>query len=183
MQAIRQMNDLGFEVIPVWNKSYREHKIVKTTQASVLQEAKNAVAKAGWPKSYFVDADHISMENVDEFLEYSNFFTIDVAHFLSQPADQGNRKEFIGRQSKYIGKLEIPGIKRKFDISKEFLSQTADTYLTAIHKVAVIYNHIAEMKGEENFVAEVSMDETEYAQSPIDLFFILNSRSTPVLFL
>ncbi len=173
LKAIRQMNDLGIEVIPVWNKSYREHKIVKTTQAGVLREAKNAVAKAGWSKSFFVDADHIGMETVDEFIEYSNFFTIDVAHFLSQPADQGNKKEFIKRQSKYLGKLEIPGIERKFEISKEFLSQTADTYLMAIHKVATIYNHIAEKKGKENFVAEVSMDETEHAQSPIDLFFIL----------
>lgn len=173
LKAINQINKAGIDLVPVWNKSYREHKIVKTTQASVLDEARNAVANAGWTKNFYVDADHIGMETVDEFIEPSNFFTIDVAHFIAKPVDKKDKEEFVKRQSKYLGKLTIPGIEEKFYITKEFLIQTADKYLLAIHEVAKIYGHIVIHKGKDNFITEVSMDETDDAQTPIDLFFIL----------
>jgi len=173
LKAIKQICNTGIEIVPVWNKSYREHKIVKTTQASVLDEARNAVANAGWTKNFYVDADHIGMETVDEFIEPSNFFTIDVAHFIAKPVDKKDKEEFVKRQSKYLGKLTIPGIEEKFYITKEFLIQTADKYLLAIHEVAKIYGHIVIHKGKDNFITEVSMDETDDAQTPIDLFFIL----------
>jgi len=173
LEAIKQICNTGIEIVPVWNKSYREHKIVKTTQASVLNEARNAVTNAGWTKNFYVDADHIGMETVDEFMEFSNFFTIDVAHFIGKSADAVKREDFVKRHSKYLNKLSIPGIDEEFNISKEFLTQTADKYLLAIQEVAKIYNHITLKKGKDNFVAEVSMDETDSAQTPIDLFFIL----------
>ncbi len=173
LRAIREINELGVKVIPVWNKSYREHKIVKTTQKSVMQEAKNAVMKANWIDRYYVDADHIGMETVDEFMDYSDFFTIDVAHFIGKPADTAERKKFVERNNKYLGKLSIPEIDEEFNISKEFLAGIADKYLIAIQEVTKIYNHIVSKKGKDNFIAEVSMDETDSAQTPIDLFFIL----------
>lgn len=173
LEAIKQICNTGIEIVPVWNKSYREHKIVKTTQASVLNEARNAVTNAGWTKNFYVDADHIGMDTVDEFMEFSNFFTIDVAHFIGKSADAVKREDFVKRHSKYLNKLSIPGIDEEFNISKEFLTQTADKYLLAIQEVAKIYNHITLKKGKDNFVAEVSMDETDSAQTPIDLFFIL----------
>lgn len=173
LSAIQEINNLGIPVVPVWNKSYREHKIIKTTHASVRKEADAAVAANGWNKSYYVDADHIGMETVDEFLEYSDFFTIDVAHFISKPVDANSKEEFVQRHSKYIGNLSIPGIDESFEVTKEFLQQTADKYLLAIFEVAKIYNYIVSKKGKENIIPEVSMDETEEAQSPLDLFFIL----------
>jgi hypothetical protein len=174
LQAVKQINDQGVEVVPVWNKSYREHKIIHTTHASVLNEARSAVAKIGWLKNYYIDADHIGMETVDEFMEYSNFFTIDVAHFISKICDEESKTEFIKRQSGYLGKLSIPGIKEHFHVSREYLTATADKYLLAIHEVSKIYNYIVSKKGQDNFIAEVSMDETDSAQTPIDLFFILS---------
>jgi len=173
LKAIKQINDLGVDVVPVWNKSYREHKITKTTHASVLNEAKHAVTNEGWTKSFYIDADHIGMETVDEFLEYSNFFTIDVAHFISKSAEGTSKSEFVKRHSNYLGKLSIPGINEYFHVTKEFLTATANKYLLAIQEVAKIYNYIVSQKGENNFIAEVSMDETDNAQTPIDLFFIL----------
>lgn len=173
LDAIIQANKLGIEVVPVWNKSYREHKIVKSTQASVLDEAKSAVSNAGWTKNFYVDADHIGMNTVDEFIDYSNFFTIDVAHFINAPLNTGDREEFIKRFNPYIGNLSVPGIEGSFSVTKDLLDQIAAKYLVAIREVATIYRHIAKQKGEENFIAEVSMDETDAAQTPIDLFFIL----------
>jgi len=49
----------------------------------------------------------------------------------------------------------------------------ARNFLGAIREAAAIYNHIASRKGTDNFVAEVSMDEVENPQTPVELFFIL----------
>ena len=173
LEAIRQINESGIDVVPVWNKSYREHKIVKSTHATVWDEAKSAVSNAGWTKSFYVDADHIGMNTVDEFIDYSNFFTIDVAHFINTSVNTNDKEEFIKRYGKYSGNLSVPGIDGSFNITNELLDQIANKYLSAIHEVAKIYKHIAVQKGSDNFIAEVSMDETDAAQTPIDLFFIL----------
>lgn len=173
LSAIKEINDLGIPVVPVWNKSNREHKIVHTTQESVAYEAKEAVSALDWKNSYYIDADHIGLETVSRFIDFSNFFTIDVAHFISQPCDKASKDAFIKRYSNYIGKLSVPGIEDRYDITEDYLAKAADNYLLAIQEVSKIYNYIASIKGENNFVAEVSMDECEYAQSPIDLFFIL----------
>jgi tagaturonate epimerase len=173
LAAIQEINKLGVTVVPVWNKSYREHSIVKTTQASVAEEAKNAVKDNGWDGQYYVDADHIGMSIVDEFMDHSNFFTIDVAHFIGQKAPQSEKDQFIKNHSNFIGKLSIPGIPKDYDVTSEFLGEVADNYLLAINEVKTIYDHILSKKGADNFIPEVSMDECEIAQSPIELFFIL----------
>jgi len=69
-------------ITPVWNKSYREHKTVHSNPASVRKEADEATKKLNWTNDYLVDADHINLDNVDAFIEYSDFFTIDVAGFI-----------------------------------------------------------------------------------------------------
>ncbi len=173
LAAIKEINKLGVPVVPVWNKSYREHTIVKTNQASVRKEADEAVKAEGWNNNYYVDADHIGLQNVDEFLEYSDFFTIDVAHFIGTPSDDASKNDFISRYEKYIGELKIPGIDKVFKVDEKFLETTADKYLKALIEVEKIYSHILSKKGEGNFIAEVSMDETDQAQTPIDLFFIM----------
>jgi tagaturonate epimerase len=173
LEAIQEINKMGVPVVPVWNKSYREHKIIHTTHASVRKEADDAVAAKGWKNSYYVDADHIGLETVDEFMDYSDFFTIDVAHFISKPVDTASKEDFVKRHGKYIGALTIPGIEDTFEVTKEFLEKTADKYLLAIKEVGKIYSYIVSKKGKDNIIPEVSMDETDEAQSPLDLFFIL----------
>jgi len=173
LAAIEQINKLGIPVAPVWNKSYREHSIVQTNHQSVLKEASDAVKVRNWEGNYYIDADHIGMDTVDEFLEYSNFFTIDVAHFIGQPANEPDKKAFLERHGRYIGILNIPGIDTPFEVDKAFLEATADKYLRAIQEVEKIYIYILDHKGMGNFIPDVSMDETDQAQSPLDLFFIL----------
>ena len=55
----------GIDFVPVWNKSNREHQIVKTEPMDTRREADEAVNALGFGKPYFVDADHINMNNVD----------------------------------------------------------------------------------------------------------------------
>jgi tagaturonate epimerase len=173
LAAIQEINKLGIPVVPVWNKSNREHTIVHTTQASLAKEGADAVADLGWKQSYYIDADHIGLATVDNFIDYSNFFTIDVAHFIAQPADAENKAAFIKRHSKFLGKLNIPGISDSFDVTEKYLASAADNYLLAILEVKKIYEYIAAKKGKDNFIPEVSMDECEHPQTPLDMFFIL----------
>jgi hypothetical protein len=173
LDAIQEINKLGIPVVPVWNKSNREHTIVHTTQESVAREAKEAISALNWKQSYYVDADHIGLSNVDNFIDHSNFFTIDVAHFIAQPADANEKAAFVKRHSKYIGKLAIPGIEESFEVSENYLNQAADNYLLAIKEVKKIFDYIVSKKGKDNFIAEVSMDECEHPQTPRDMFFIL----------
>src|SRR5258706_7714125 len=67
----------GVEVIPVWNKSNREHVIIGSEPASTRAAADQAVKALDWRKAYHVDADHIRLETVGCFLAPSDFFTID----------------------------------------------------------------------------------------------------------
>jgi hypothetical protein len=69
--------------------------------------------------------------------------------------------------------LQIPGIEEKFVITEEYLREFASKFLFAIGEAAAIYRHIASVKGEGNFVTEVSMDEVDQPQQPLDLLFIL----------
>jgi len=89
LKAVLQARAAGLDITPVWNKSHREHSIIGTRPADVRREADAAVAAANWDQPYFVDADHIGMGNVDQFLDASDFFTLDVADFIGRPADEG----------------------------------------------------------------------------------------------
>jgi hypothetical protein len=173
LEAVLDINNLGIAVVPVWNKSHREHSIVKTTQESVAKEAANAVEAKGWTGNYYVDADHIGLSTVDGFMDYSNFFTIDVAHFINQPVADDIKVSFKRRYDHYIGKLSIPGIEQEMEVTAGFFESFADKYLLAISEVKKIYDHIEKKKGKDNFIPEVSMDECEVAQTPFELFFIL----------
>ena len=48
-----------------------------------------------------------------------------------------------------------------------------ERYLPAVKEAGRIYRHIAEKKGADNFVTEVSMDEVDVAQTPDEIKYIL----------
>lgn len=174
LTAIMKANDDGIPLVPVWNKSNREHKTIGSLPFDVREEADRAVKRLGWKGSYYVDADHINLGNVDPFLEGSDFFTIDVADSIGEPAAHDEIKAFVDRNRNYTGHLAIPGIEREFEITEELLGNIAVQYLSAVKKASEIYHYIVRRKGEGNFIAEVSMDEVDNPQTPIDLFFILS---------
>src|SRR3954454_21839704 len=79
LEACVQAAARGVNVIPVWNKSNREHLIVGSEPDSVRAAADAAVAALHWKLPYHVDADHINLGTVDRFLDASDFYTLDVA--------------------------------------------------------------------------------------------------------
>src|ERR1044071_6325867 len=97
LRACMLAGDRGAEIIPVWNKSNREHLIVGSQPASVRAAAEAAVKKLHWKKPWHVDADHIQLRTVDRFLRYSDFYTIDVADSIGRPAPAEAVKAFADR--------------------------------------------------------------------------------------
>ena len=164
-----------FEFVPVWNKSNREHQIIGTEPTDTRQEADAAVKALGYKKPYFVDADHINMNNVDRFIDASDFFTIDVADYIGKKADADSVSKFVENNLKYTGTLCIPGIDEPFKVDRKLLESLAGKYLFAAQEAGRIYRHIAGKKGADNFVTEVSMDEVDAPQTPIEIFFILSA--------
>ena len=81
----------GVHFVPVWNKSNREHQIVGTEPAETRAEADAAVKALNYKGQYFVDADHINLNNVDRFIDSSDFFTIDVADYIGKSGSMEER--------------------------------------------------------------------------------------------
>jgi len=173
LAAVMKAKEQGVEITPVWNKSHREHTIIGTRPEDVRKEADDAAAACGWEEAYFVDADHIGMGNVDEFIEPSDFFTLDVADFIGKATGESDVNNFAKRYKRYAGTLAIEGIGEVFEITEEQVRVTAGKYLGAVREAGRIYRHIEAVKGAENFVTEVSMDETDEPQSPAEMLFIL----------
>jgi len=173
LKAIMDASKKGVEIVPVWNKSNREHTFIGTVPGDVRKEADSVTKAARFTKDYFVDADHINFENVDRFIPSSDFFTIDVAAWIGQKAGDEDIKVFVGEAEKYKGKLIIPGIPKPFNITRLYLRQTAEKYLFASKMAGIIYRKIEKQKGKGNFITEISMDEVAHPQTPAELFFIL----------
>jgi hypothetical protein len=170
LQACMMAAERGVDVIPVWNKSNREHTIIGSEPGSARHAADVAVGKLGWRKSYFCDADHINFETVDRFLEACDFYTIDVADWIGKPADPS---AFVAKHPELVGDLQIPGVEHALQTTKEFVGQVASKYLTAVTEAGRIYRKIESAKGAGTFVTEVSMDETDSPQTPVELLIIL----------
>ncbi len=175
LKALQQALELGIEIAPVWNKSNREHMTIHSEPLQTRQEADNAAKILDWTRPYFVDADHINMSNVDKFIEHADFFTIDVADFIGKKASEEEIAAFVEQNNTYTGPLTIPGVDTQFMVTIEMLHDIAEKFLYAIKQAAIIYRHIEKNKGADNFITEISMDEVNDAQSPIELFFILSA--------
>lgn len=173
LQALINAKSDNINITPVWNKSHREHSLTGTKSDSVRKEAYEAVKALGWRNSYYVDADHIGLDNVDLFMEASDYFTLDVADFIGKNASVSDVREFLEKYKKFVGKITLPAIDWDFEITEDKIKSTAKEYLLAVKEAGKIYRYIETKKGTDEFIIELSMDETDYPQSPLEIFFIL----------
>jgi hypothetical protein len=165
LAALIKAKEQGLDITPVWNKSHREHTIIGTSPADTRK--------------------HIGLNNVDGFIESSDFFTLDVADYIGKTMNEADVNSFVQKYKKYIGPLAIDGIDETFNISEEQIKTIADKFLLAVKQAGKIYRHIESAKGapakpgsdqtglRPDFITEVSMDETDQPQTPMEMFFIL----------
>lgn len=172
LQAFIAAKELGVDITPVWNKSNREHLIIGSEPQTTRDAADKAVADLGWNGDYLLDADHINLETVDRFIAPCDFFTLDVADDIGEAADPADVAAFIDRHPELIGTVSIEGIDEPFEITREDVERTANQFLKATQKAKAIYQHIVSVKGDD-FVTEVSMDETDNPQTPPEMLIIL----------
>ncbi len=173
LAAILQAQEQGLEITPVWNKSNREHTIIGTRPADVRKEADEAVAARRWKKPYYVDADHIGLANVDGFTEASDFFTLDVADFIGRRAPADQVEAFVQRHKDLLGSHQIAGLDQRIALDESQLQSIAAKYLMAVGQAGETFRHIEARQGVGRFITEVSMDETDTPQTPVDMLVIL----------
>ncbi len=173
LHAFQQAAASGISITPVWNKSNREHTIIHSHPDDLRAEGDAAVKALGWKGAYYIDADHIGLKTVDRFIDASDFYTVDVADFTGRAADEKMLIPFVESMEKYTGFLTIPGIQESFKITSETVRAAADKFLLAIQEAGRIYRHITDKKGAQHFITEISIDETDSPQTPVELFFIL----------
>lgn len=176
LNAFIQAAALGINIVPVWNKSNREHTIIGSEPSGTREAADLAVQTLGWKNDYLLDADHINLNTVDRFLAPCDFFTLDVADDIGQPATKIDVESFLDRHPELIGSISIPGIDLPFEISRQEATRIADKFLLATQKAGAIYQYILVHK-DCDFITEVSMDETDSPQTPAELLVILAALS------
>ncbi len=173
LAACMKASAAGVEVTPVWNKSNREHMIIGSEPTQTRAAADAAVKELGWTKPYFLDADHINLKTVQRFLDPCDFFTLDVADLIGKPAKAEDITAFLAAHPELVGTVTIPNIAAPFKTDKAFVEGVAHKFLAAVKHAGEIYRLLVEEKGCGRFVPEVSMDETDLPQTPVELLIIL----------
>ena len=173
LAACRKAAEAGVEVVPVWNKSDREHGIIGSEPTQTRAAADAAVNELGWTQAYFLDADHINLKTAPRFLDPCDFFTIDVASSIGQPAKGEDVGAFLAAHPEFLGNLTIPGIAEPFKTDKAFVEGVAHKFLAAVKSAGEVYRFLLENKGSGRFIPEISFDETDYPQTPPELLVIL----------
>lgn len=164
LEACRLAERRGVTMIPVWNKSNREHNVVGSEPASVREAADRAAQELQWPHAYHVDADHIGVNTVDRFLAPSDFFTLDVAAAIGRQSDSVD--VFLRRHPELTHGEPFPA-------TGEMIAEIAGRYLYAVEEAGRIYRYIASRRDGCPFITEISMDETDSPQTPLELLVIL----------
>ena len=171
--AFKKARERGVEVAIVWNKSNREHNLIGTQPADQRAAADRAIRMSGWDGPYYVDADHVGLATVDRFAPYCDFFTLDVADFIGKSPDPEVLEAFL---EAHADLPTSPGLPAPLDSAA--MRAAASRYLFAVGEAAKTYRRVRELRGlaladDDDFVTEVSMDETETPQSPAELAVIL----------
>ena len=157
LSAIKKAEELGVLITPVWNKSFREHQIIKSRPENTRIQADKAVKMLNWEHQYFVDADHVGLNTIDHFIDSCDFYTLDVADFIGKKTDGDKLKSFIANNKKFCGSFKIQGIQETIEINGSIIQSAAEKFLFAIEEAGRIYRHLLERKGQNPFVVEVSL--------------------------
>ncbi|MCA9426830.1 MAG: hypothetical protein KC994_17245, partial [Candidatus Omnitrophica bacterium] len=100
---------------------------------------------------------------------------LDVTAHIGKEPDPGDHEAFMKQNALYVGKVPVSGLEEPLVFTEEDLHRTSQKFLAGLKEASRIYSHIESAKGKENFITEVSIDETDAAQSPKELLLILSA--------
>ncbi len=172
LQAVMDARAAGREVAPVWNKSKREHSFIGTAPQSLRDEADDAVRALGFDGPYFVDADHITLATVDEFIDCCDFFTLDVADNLGRPPADTAAERYTAALLA-LGEVALDGRGAGPVYDATLAQDLVQRYGGSVAAAKKLYERIGAARSNGDFVVEVSMDETDTPQGPQELLGIL----------
>jgi hypothetical protein len=174
LAALATARQNGIVVTPVWNKSNREHNLIGTCPADARAAADAAVRESLWTHPYWLDADHISLGNVERFMDACDFFTLDVAEQIGQACEPPTMEALARRVEQLFGPApELPGSGETLALDSASVRSAAGKYGAAVAEAGRIFRRIKAHRGQRGFRVEVSLDETDIPQSPQDLLVIL----------
>jgi len=173
LNAVLKARELGVRLAPVWNKSPLEHRLIGTGPRDVRAEADAAAQLCHYDRTYFVDADQVTFDEVDDYIGPCNYFTLDVSGRIGERPDADGVAQLLAWCEPYLGEVNLPGIDEPLTIERDQLAATAEAYLPAIEEAGRICRHIAASKGEDLFVTEVSLSRSDQPQTPAELLVIL----------
>ena len=132
LAACIKAEEQGVVVVPVWNKSNREHTIIGTEPSQTRAAADAAVKELGWKHPYFLDADHINLKTVERFIAPCDFFTLDVADEIGKAAKPEDVDAFVARHPELVGTVTIPRIAEPFKTDVASVKRVANKFLAAV---------------------------------------------------
>ena len=100
---------------------------------------------------------------------------MDVADYIGRPAAPASIDAFANKHPELLGTIRMAGADESIEITADLLTKTAAKFLFAVQEAGKIYRKVEAAKGKGTFISEVSMDETDFAQTPAELLIILAS--------
>ena len=171
-------------------QSIREMTRTQRTPEQVMDDATWGVFQEGYREGWGADADHLkTAEDIDRTVAAGFvMFTIDPSEFVDSGAETDDpntlsekleklpwddlettasdcRKTYLNRKFQVGADLEIV-------LTEEELLRAAVKYGRAVAHTTVLYRHLMDKVGGDNFELEVSVDETDIPTSPAEHFFV-----------
>lgn len=173
LRAVQQFTEEhDIPVTPIWNKSHREHTLTGTEPRDTLREADAAVARLGWQRPYYVDADHVTAATLGPFLPHCDYFTIDVAHLLGAPPDSEELEKARQLLEPWCHRRILLPSGDVLRLESDTAAAAARCYSRALNEIEGVVECLRkERRG--GYKVEISADEVARPQSAAELFCLL----------
>ena len=170
IQILREKHDRN--LITLINKSAREEDLTGESLKSQMSGIKKIIEQGGVSGTFYFDGDHANEKTLERF-NNCEYLTLDVADALKEQGTTTEANDFISNYKELLGKIKLPGINEVIDMSLDDLFNLSCRYIPAANQVKKLYNKAKELRGNDTFMVEVSIDETDKSQTPKEMLVML----------
>jgi len=177
LDALQLATENGFEITPVWSKSFLVHNHTKSTATDFFLQTKNAVEESKWTKPYFIDSENINHDNISFFVDSCNYFTFSVSDYQASKASEDKIVAFTKLIDTSFGSISITGIEHTISFTSNDIYSFCSKYLGAVEAIGLMYNTLVQKKKNSDFICEISLAECENPLSIIETYFLFSAFS------